>query len=300
MRATTITAAVLALALAGEGAAQVQLERRKPAPPKGELSVENPFGSIVVRGWEKPEVLVRGTLAAGAQELSFDGDKDDTWIGVDVPESWFHAPGEDAAFRSTLEIHAPMGSKVSIETVNAEVTVEGFSGRIAVATINGGVRIAAGASAVEVESMTGSIAVEARVAAMELRTVSGAVTAKGAAGEVRIETVSGTVDLEGAGFSALQIQTVTGKVTVAGTLAQKGGVEIETFSGPVELRLPKNARSVFELQTFGGAIKSDFCAGTPVTRERFEPFRQLRCSTGPDDFEIQVKTHDGDVVLTAQ
>jgi hypothetical protein len=296
----TILASLLALALAAEGSAQVQLERRKPAPAKGELSVENPFGSIVVRGWDKPEVLVNGTLAAGAEGLSFDSDKKGTAVDVEVPESWFHAPGEDAAFRSTLEVHAPQGSRVSVETVNAEVVVEGFSGRIAVSTINGSVRIAAGTPAVEVETMTGAITVEARTAAMELHSVSGAITATGAAGEVRIETVSGTVDLAGGGFSALEIQTVTGKVTVTGSLAPTGGVEIESFSAPVELRLPRNARSAFELQTFGGKIQSDFCAGTPVTRERFEPFRQLRCSTGPDEFEIQVKTHDGDIVLAAQ
>ena len=88
-----------------------------------------------------------------------------------------------------------------------------------------------------------------------------------------------------------------------GALARHGGVEIETFSSPVRLVLPKTVRTVFDLQTFAGKITSDFCAGTPVTRERFAPFRQLRCSTGAlaeDEFEIHVRTHDADITIAAK
>ena len=292
--------ALIALAQATAAAAQVEIDRRRPAPARGELRVSNAFGAVTVKAWERNEVTVRGQLAAGADGFDLDGDKDGTEITVSVPEAWLHAAGEDAAFRTTLEIMAPRGSRVAVDTVNAGVGVEGFGGHVEVQTVNGGVRVTAPGGEVEIETMTGAVEVSAQGAAMDVRTISGAVTLAGASGEVEVETVSGDVTVAGADVSSLRVKTTTGGVTFHGTPARKGGVEVETFSGPVRLVLPKTTRAAFRLQTFGGAIHSDFCAGTPVTRERFEPFRKLHCSTGPDDFEIQVETHNADIQLVAE
>jgi DUF4097 and DUF4098 domain-containing protein YvlB len=135
---------------------------------------------------------------------------------------------------------------------------------------------------------------------MRVQTISGTVKAAGVTGETEIETVSGGVELSGANVSSLQVKSTTGAVSYHGSLARQGSIEIETFSSPVRLVLPKATRAVFRIQTFGGKIQSDFCAGTPVVRERFEPFRQLRCSTGPEDFEIDVRTHDADITIAAE
>lgn len=290
----------IASTLAGAAQAQVEIDRRRPAPARGEVSVSCAFGTITVRAWERNEVAVRGQLAAGAESFDFDGDKESTEVSISVPEAWLHAPGEDAAFRSTLDIHAPAGSRISIDTVNAAVLVEGFSGEVEAQSVNGAVRVAGPVSAVEVETMTGPVEIAATAAPMHVRTISGTATLAGATGEVEVETVSGNVELTGANVSQLQVKTTTGAVTYRGSFGRQGGVEIETFSSPVQLFLPKATRAVFRLQTFGGKILSDFCSGTPVVRERFEPFRQLRCSTGPEEFEIDVRTHDADIKITAE
>jgi hypothetical protein len=281
-------------------AAQVEIDRRRPAPAKGEVSIDNDFGSVAVRGWEKAEVLVQGTIAAGAEGFDFDGDKEGTSISVSVPEGWFQATGEDPAFRSVLTVFVPGGSRVSVGTVNATVAVEGIAGEIDVRTVNGAVKIAGARAPVEVETMTGAIDVQALGAAMDLTSISGAVTVEGARGEVRIETVSGRVVAAGETVTSVGIQTTTGEVEFRGSLAPRGEIQIETFSSPVRLKLPKGTKSVFDLQTFGGKIESQFCSGTPVLRKRFEPFRELHCSTGPEEFEISVRTHDADIVIEAQ
>ena len=300
MTPRALTLALFALTLASAAAAQVEIDRRRPAPAHGELRVSSAFGTVTVKAWERNEVAVKGQLAAGAEGFDLDGDKEGTEVSVSVPEAWLHAAGEDAAFRTTLEIMAPRGSRVGVETVNAAVGVEGFGGHVEVQTVNGGVRVAAPGGEVEVETMTGAVEVTAQGAAMDVRTISGAVTLAGASGEVEVETVSGDVAVGGAEVSSLRVKTTTGGVTFHGAPARKGGVEVETFSGPVRLVLPKATKATFRLQTFGGGIHSDFCAGTPVTRERFEPFRQLHCSTGPDDFEIHVETHNADIQLVAE
>jgi hypothetical protein len=283
--------------LAGTAGAQTQVERRRPAGARGEVSVDNDFGSVTVRGWERSDVLVRGTLAAGAEGLSFDGDREGTWISVDVPEEWLHASGEQPAFRSLLEVFVPAGSSVSVSTVNAEATVEAVTGSVNVTTVNGAARIASPASAVEVETMTGPVTVRSSAAEVTVGSISGAVEVEGATGSVQVETVSGAVSVQGAGLSSLQVETTTGEVSIAGTFAAAGEVEVESFSSPVRLALPPGLRASFDLRTFGGEIRSHVCAGTPLTRERFEPFRQLRCSTGSETLEIGVTTHDGDITI---
>lgn len=288
------------LAHAEPAPAQIEIDRRRPAPARGEVSVDSPFGTITVRGWSKNEVLVQGTVAAGAEGFDLDGDKEGTNASVSVPEQWLLAAGEDPAFRSTLTVFVPAGSRVSVDTVNAAVAVENVSGRVEVSSVNGGVRVVGPASAVEIETMTGAIEVQVKGAPMDIRSISGAVLLEGATGEVRIETVSGKVEVTGAGVSSLAVETTTGAVKFRGSLARSGSLEIDTFSSPVQLVLPRSTRAVFDLQTFGATIQSDFCAGTPVMRERFEPFRKLRCSTGESESEIRVRTHDADITIGAE
>ncbi|MGE0641144.1 MAG: DUF4097 domain-containing protein [Thermoanaerobaculia bacterium] len=293
-------AIVAALGMAIPAVAQVEIDRRRPAPARGEVRIESDFGAITVRGWERNEVQVRGTVAAGAESFDLDGDKEGVSISVDVPDAWMQASAEDPAFRSTLEVMVPAGSHIDLESVNAVVAVEGVTGRVEIRTVNGPVRVAGAPAAVEIETMTGAIEVHALAAPMEIESISGTVVVEGATGEVRIKTVSGRVSVGGKGVAALEVSTTTGPVDFTGSLARSGEIDIETFSSPVALHLPATTRAVFDLQTFGAKIDSQFCAGTPVIRKPFEPFRELRCSTGPDEFEIRVRTHDADITVEAR
>src|SRR5437762_13349625 len=48
-------------------AAQKKIERRIPLGMEGAFRVMNMVGSVVIHGWNKDTVLVRGTLAPGDQ-----------------------------------------------------------------------------------------------------------------------------------------------------------------------------------------------------------------------------------------
>ncbi|MEZ5313726.1 MAG: DUF4097 family beta strand repeat-containing protein [Thermoanaerobaculia bacterium] len=231
-------AIVAAVGVVVPAEAQVEIDRRRPAPARGEVRVESDFGAITVRGWERNEVQVRGTVAAGAESFDLDGDKEGVSISVDVPDAWMQASAEDPAFRSTLEVMVPAGSRIDLESVNAIVAVEGVTGRVEIRTVNGPVRVAGAPAAVEIETMTGAIEVHALAAPMEIESISGTVVVEGATGEVRIKTVSGQVSVAGKGVAALEVSTTTGPVDFTGSLARRGEIDIETFSSPVALHLP--------------------------------------------------------------
>jgi hypothetical protein len=287
-------------ALAAPLAGQVEIERRKPVPKRGVLSVDSDFGTITVRAWDRPEVLLRGVVAAGVEDADLDVDEEGASVSVSVPEAWLHASGEDTAFRSTLEIQAPLGWAVDVETLNAAVRIEGFAGPVEATSVNSAVTVVGATARIDVETMTGAVTVEARGAPMGLRTISGGVVARGASDEVGVETVSDNIEISGAALRRLQVETFTGTVEIRGSLAPDGTIEVETFSSSARLVLPKSVRTRFDLESFSGEIESVFCAGTPLVHEPFEPFRKLRCSTGSDDSEIQVKTHSGGIVVAAE
>ncbi|MEZ5333090.1 MAG: hypothetical protein R2991_13795 [Thermoanaerobaculia bacterium] len=187
---------LLAAALPPAAGAQIQIDKLRPAPPKGEVSIENSFGRVVVEAWDRNEIQVRGTLASGAEGLDFDVDGDGAYIDVDVPEAWFHASDDDSEFRSDLEVHAPVGSRIWVESVNAEIQVRGFRGPVSVETVNGDVLIEVPTAGVEVESMTGRVDVRAQ-APRWTSSRSAAPSFSPARGEGGVQSVSGTVEITG-------------------------------------------------------------------------------------------------------
>jgi hypothetical protein len=288
------------LASMAPAAAQVQVEKRRPAPAAGELSIDNDFGSVVVHAWDQQEVLVRGVLAAGAEGLDFDGDKEGVEIGVEVPSYWFHVTDSDAAFRSNLEVFAPVGSSVRVESVNADITVDGFKGEIDLRTVNGRIQLTGPARDVEIETMTGAVDVSVAGAPIDVTSISGPVILVGARGEVDVETVSAPVSATADILSSARIKTITGAVSLRGALTAKGRIDVETFSGTVTLTLPKNVKSHFELQSFSGEIRSALGPGTPDASERFSPYRRQIFATGLNESEVKVNTHDADIVVEVE
>ena len=289
-------ALLLAASANGRASAQVEIDKQQPAPARGEVHVENEFGSIEITGWDRDVVRVTGTLAAGAEGIELDSDEEGASIDVSIPEAWLYASDSDTEFRSTLIVQVPQGSSVYVETLNATVTVRGVRGHVEIETVNGPVTLEGDPASVEISSMTGNVQVRARAAEMEVESISGAVDLAGAVRRARVQTTSAAIDIRGESLEEVEVESVTGDVTVDGSFTAKGGVDIETHSGKVELRLPASVRAKFECETFSGKIDNAF-GPQPVPEKRFHPQKELRFSTGPDSFTIQVQTFSGDIVL---
>jgi hypothetical protein len=292
-----LTMILLGLLLAVATAqAQIQIDKRRPAPSKGEVYIENSFGSLKVIGWDKDEISVTGNLASGAEGLELDGDSEGVYVDVDVPESWFYESDDDSDYQSHLVVHVPFGSSLGIETVNASIEIGDVRGALSVETINGDVRIDGNPREVEVETMTGPVNVRAVSAPMEIESVSGPVTLSGVSRELYVVTVSGAVQVGGTSLQEVDIQTTSGDVRFDGGFTEEGDLEIETHSGHVELILTPGVKARFECRTFEGQIQNEM-GSKPRRDGRFNPFTELRFSTGLNEFEVGVETFSGDITL---
>jgi DUF4097 and DUF4098 domain-containing protein YvlB len=287
---------VVLLLACGASAAQVQVDQSRPASPGGEVYIESLFGSIEIIGWDRDEVQITGRLAAGAEGLEFDADEEEVSIEVAAPDHWLHGSEDDAEYRSDLVISVPRGSHVSVETLNAPITIDGVSGAIEIESVNGSVKISGDPEVVEIEAMTGNVEVRAQAAEMDVEALSGAVQLYGVTGSVSVEAVSGTVIIQGQEIEEISIESVSGDVSFDGGFAAEGEFEVETHSGNIELIVPGDVKARFEFETFNGKIENEI-GPAPHKEDRFSPYTELRFSTGSGEFDVSVETFSGNITL---
>ena len=301
-RLASLSALLLCLLAGGASQAQIQIDKRRPAPAQGEICVSSHFGSIRIHGWERNEVAVQGTMAAGAEGLDFDVDEDGVSIDVEIPEAWLYLTENDAEYRTELTVSVPVGYSACANTLNATVQILDVRGEVDVETVNGSVEVRGPIRLAQVETVTGNVTIEAQGAPMDVETLTGNVTLTGVREEAEIETVSGEVRIRGEQLESVEIATNSGPISIDGSFVRGDGeIEVESFSGPVQLVVPPDIAAEFEIRTFGGTIRNAI-GPSPRRESQFSPYKMLRFSTLLDDdsdeeFSVEIETHDGDIDL---
>jgi DUF4097 and DUF4098 domain-containing protein YvlB len=102
---------------------------------------------------------------------------------------------------------------------------------------------------------------------LRVRTGAGRVAVTGARGDLSVATVGGPVTLREGELLSARIETVSGAVDVAGPLAARGRLEVQTHDGDVRLALPASVEARFELLSVGGSVVTRL-AGAPERRFR--------------------------------
>ncbi len=289
MKTKTLTrplAALLTLAMgAGAAAAQVQIDKRRPASPAGQVRIDDSFGSIKVIGTDGKEVAVSGRLAAGAEGLEFDGDRQEISIDVRTPEAWSYGSEDDTDYRSDLEVRVPKGSSIGVRSLNTPVVQRGGCGHF---SFHGDDE--------EIEGTSPGREAGYALAEMQVENVSGPVILKGAARGAEVTTTSGSIDVAGRDLERVELKSTAGDIRFEGSFKGDGGVSIENFSGNVQLVVPAEAAARFKLSTFSGVI--DSAMGLKPTRNaRRSPYMELRFSTAETDFDVSVETYSGNISL---
>lgn len=310
-------AGAAALLLAAPAHAQRQVNARHDAASTGTVEIEVGSGSVRVTGWSRNEVQVTGTLARNDDRVEVEGS------GRTVEVRVASARGGRGA-RASLEIRVPAGSSLAVTTGAAPITVTGITGNVeaesaaGTVTVNGNgrrvevmahagqVTIEGQAETVDVTAMAGPVRVTAnvrqratiealsgpvdllgRVGEVDVSAMSGNVRVANATGRVEIEAVSGTVTLNGTRLRGT-VESVSGGIVVDGSVG--GSLSLESHGGDIEFRLPSGAGAEVEVETFSGALRSDFGNGTGGRRDR-------HVTIGRGGPAVSITTFSGDVKL---
>jgi hypothetical protein len=95
--------------------------------------------------------------------------------------------------------------------------------------------------------------------------------------------------------SSAEVKSFSGSVSVAASRWSEGqSVEIDTFSGAIDLRVPGDARAQLAFNTFSGDLESD----VPITLSRARGRRNVEGTlNGGGSGQVRLKTFSGDARL---
>lgn len=225
-------------------------------------------GRISVRGTDRQQVdaAVTGSSSGGVR-LSLAGDR------VEVV-----FPGQGRPRDARVRLEVPRGTAVELETLSADVEVEGTGADVRVNTLSGDVRVSG-------------------VAAATLTTVSGDLEVEGAKGPVRVHTVSGEAEVSqgGAGNASLEFESTSGDLRWAGACGPGCRLDAQTLSGNVRLALAPQSGFELSFSTRSGEVHDGFglAAGAPKRRRR----HGLEAKAGGGEGRIECDTFSGDLEL---
>jgi DUF4097 and DUF4098 domain-containing protein YvlB len=309
--------------------AQERIDERVRAAATGRVEVVNTAGSVSVTAWDRNEVHVTGTLGRGAERLELSSEGDAVIIRVVLPRNARNIEGTD------LQVRVPARRDVLVRTVSAEIAMAGVTGVVELQSVSGDVRVsgnpaevtarstsggleigvgrtrrvvAASVSGdirvrgevqqnVEAEAVSGDVTVQARTPQVRAKAVSGTVEVRSPAERVVASSVSGQVRVFGDAMRSAEVETVSGSVLLEGAPARGANVNINSHSGQVDLRLPRNVAAEFEVRSFSGNIRNGFGPDAERT-SRYAPGRELRFTAGQGGARIVVRTFSGSVNLT--
>jgi DUF4097 and DUF4098 domain-containing protein YvlB len=288
-----VSLAALAATLAGcditVGAAQFSTREEKKFTVTGTPQVElTTFdGSIEVRGWDKPEVLVeiekRGNNQAAVDKILVKATQTGNTITVDIPKiaSTTHITfGQSPS--ASLVVSVPMQSVLKLDSGDGSVTIK---------RVNGKINIHTGDGSVHVTEAKGDLFV---------RTGDGSIQAAEIDGHVDVETRDGSITIEGT-LRAVRADSGDGSIKLT---AQKGSAMdadwvATTGDGSIKVRVPDGFGANVDAESGDGGVRIDKLAGQTDQRAEGEKHdrKSVRGTIGGGGKILKLRSGSGSISL---
>jgi len=266
--------AVLALALGATGcvinvdadAVTVREEKRFPAGPGTEVTLDTWDGSIKVESWDRPEVLVeiqkRGADRDEAAALTVSATQEGNRIRVVAPppreEREFTGIGAGPSLSVSYVVSLPASVKLAARTGDGSIAVHGIAGTI------------------DLRSGDGSIRGTRLSGALTARTDDGSIHATGTLEALDAETGDGSIVIEADEGSTM-----------------KDDWSVSTGDGSIVLRVPSDFSAEIDAFSRDGRVRA---VGGGLERLREDGGREsLRGRLGSGGRTVKLRTGDGSI-----
>ena len=203
----------------------------------GIVSIRVRDGHVRVRAVEGDTLRVRDRRGRDLRS-SFDIELGEGSASLSDSRGWGGSATSLHGHATELELELPLRATIVVETVSADIEVDGVLGDQRYQTTSGDLALRA---------VSGRLVVEAVSADVDIR----------ATGEADIDarTVSGDIELRAGTLRSLRLTTTSGDVQVAGRLAGPGPFAIETVSGDAKLAAAGDVQ--VEMTTMSGDLQSE-------------------------------------------
>lgn len=285
----------LACSIAMPAHAATPIDQTRSLDHRGRVEIDNLKGRVEVRGWDRAEVKVTGSLGDGVEKFVLEGDGNVLRIKAKYPSR------SNRAEPTTLILQVPLRAELEIDTVSADIDVHGMASReMSLDSVSGDIAANGAPGSAEVESVSGDITLTFNSGNVDVSTVSGDVVLSGRLnGKVSLESVAGDVrvDSKGEKLSSFRAGTVSGDIRAATALADDGIVKMESVSGDLLLIMPRELSAQVSGESFSGDLMAP---GAKIDREEFGPGSSFHQHYGAGKGEIRLESFSGDAELRFQ
>jgi DUF4097 and DUF4098 domain-containing protein YvlB len=270
--------------------AQKKVERRLPLGMEGALRIVNMVGSVVVHGWDKDTVLVRGTLGAG--DSFFMGG------GYTGAKMFVESVNDRDPKPTRLEVWVPSRVRLWVKTATANIDVNDVTGGLDLYVVSGTIDVRGNPRELNAEAIDGDIHITGSPSWLRAKSATGAITFQGASPDAGLSTVSGPIKVEGGNgvFERTKIETVTGNISFAGRFDRSGAFDFDSHSGSIDIAIPEKTSATFSVVTIAGSITNALSKKAPIAG-RFGRGAELTIEDGDGGAKVSVRTFKGPVTL---
>lgn len=273
-------------------AASDTVDRKVTAEPNGEVVISNVSGSIDVRGWDRSEVEVTGTIGDGVDRVDVDSSGGRTVVKVVLP----NRGARDG--NAEIEVKVPKNSSLDVSAVSADVTSRGVLGAQRLKSVSGEVTADISGNDSDVKSVSGDVTVRGigNPDSLRVSSVSGSLDVTNIGGKIEVVTVSGDARVQAREASEIRGRTTSGNLELNGKLTRDARVDVEGVSGDLTLRLSAPGGLNADIESFSGDIEG--CLAKGVERmSKYGPGTRLSLRTVENGPRVRAKTLSGDIEI---
>jgi len=285
---SVIAAAILVGSSPFVAGAQKKLERRIPVGMEGAVRILNLVGSVVIHGWAKDTVLVRGAVDPG-DRFYMGGAYTGAKMGVESANDRDPKPAR-------LEVWVPSRVRLWVKTATANIDVSGVDGGLDLYTVSGAIDVTGNPHELNAEAIDGDIHITGSPPWVRAKSASGTITFQGGSSDAAFSTVSGPVKVDGGVFERTKIETVTGNIGFSGRFDRGGSFDFDTHSGNVDIAVPAKTDATFSVVTIAGKITNNLSKKSPIPG-RFGRGAELTTELTGGGAKVSVRTFKGPVTL---
>ena len=264
------------------------------ATPTVSLKLFAAVGKIHVVGWDRDSVEMSGVVPTASQVQLSAGSPLEKSKGMKM---FVEAPTEQSGREGELTLRVPRGARVWLKTGSADMDVSGVTGGLDLNVVGGSIIVHGSPKELRAESMDGSVTIDGSPEWLRAKTATGDITMRGGQ-DVGASTISGTIRTSGGEVERAKLESTTGTIAFASSLARGASVELETHSGPIDVQLPLRGDAEIDAATITGAIDTQWTRARPVPGREGRGMT-LATSSGMGGGRIVVRSFKGTVQLRA-
>lgn len=211
------------------------------------VTLHNPNGSVTVKAWTKPEVMVVATRATDQVEV----DATQTGNRVDIMTHPVSDSTVPDGLRTDFEVRVPEDAELQIHDDSGAVSVNSVLGDMNVETVGAGVDLADAAGYLTV------------------KTIDGPFQCVRCAGRIEVSSISGSFRMIDLRSYQVRAQTSKGNILFSGEFLPNGMYELKNYSGIIEVRFSPGDSFDLSATSLKGKVNNEAKLSPPTHQQHF-------------------------------